>query len=49
MKQKNNEHKNNIGLIPKLAKKLGEHSVNQTCIWWSHQPKVPKQMQNEKK
>lgn len=40
------------GLLPKLAKSLGVRSVNQTCIWWYNQPKVPeklKQMVKEEK
>lgn len=38
---------NSVGLIPKLAKKVGERSVNQTCTWWSHQPKVPASMKKD--
>lgn len=36
------------GLLPKLARKIGENSVNQTCFSWIHQPKVPESMKNNK-
>ena len=48
MKHNNSVKKYHIGLIPKLAKKIGERSANQTCAWWSHQPKVPASMKQEK-
>lgn len=28
-------------LIPKLAKKIGDASLNSACALWYHQPKVP--------
>ena len=28
-------------LLPKLAKKIGDTSVNSACALWYHQPKVP--------
>lgn len=39
----------NEGIIPKLARKIGENSLNQTCVAWIHQPKVPESMKNSKK
>lgn len=32
------------GFIPKIARKIGENSLNQTCFSWIHQPKVPESM-----
>lgn len=49
MKNSNSVKKQHLGLIPKLAKKIGERSANQTCAWWSHQPKVPNGMKQGKK
>lgn len=37
------------GLMPKLAKRLGERSVNSACVWLWNQPKVPEAMSNVKK
>ncbi|HRF69855.1 MAG TPA: cyclic lactone autoinducer peptide [Candidatus Pelethenecus sp.] len=48
MKRNNSEKKPNVGLIPKMARKIGERSANQTCAWWSHQPSVPQSMKNSK-
>lgn len=32
------------GILPKLAKKVGEKSVSSACTWWIYQPKVPESM-----
>ena len=32
------------GIIPAVARKLGEQSVDQACVWWFNQPKVPQSM-----
>lgn len=37
-----------VGLIPRLARRIGERSVSQTCAWWANQPKVPESMKNNK-
>lgn len=36
------------GLIPKLVRKIGECSANQTCAWWSYQPKLPESLKKDK-
>lgn len=28
-------------VLPKLAKKIGDTSLNSACALWYHQPKVP--------
>ena len=33
-----------VGILPKLAKKVGEKSVSSACTWWIYQPKVPENM-----
>lgn len=35
-------------LLPKLAKKIGEKSVDSACLWWVNQPKVPESMKKQK-
>lgn len=35
--------------VTKIAKKLGDLSVSQTCVWCVHQPKVPASMKKETK
>ncbi len=47
MKNNNETQRQRMGLIPKLAKKIGEHSVNQTCTWWANQPKVPNKLKKD--
>jgi len=36
------------GIIASLALFLGATSANSVCIWWYHQPKVPKGLKNRK-
>ena len=45
---KKNMEKEVKGLIPNLAKKIGERSVDATCMWWHHQPVVPESMKKQK-
>lgn len=48
----NNNNQNQIkkeGVFPKLARKIGEKSVNQTCVFWIHQPRVPESMKKSNK
>ena len=47
MKQNNSTQRKHIALIPRMVRKIGELSANQTCAWWSHQPKVPDSMKKE--
>lgn len=35
--------------VTRLAKKLGEKSVSETCFWCVHQPRVPESMKNAEK
>lgn len=37
-----------MGLIPKMAKKIGEKSATSACSWWVCQPKVPSEMKKAK-
>ena len=37
------------GLIPKMARKVGEKSVDAACSWWMCQPKVPAAMKRDEK
>ena len=36
------------GIIPAVAKKMGERSVDAACAWWFNQPKVPESMKKQK-
>ena len=49
MKNKKENTKNIKGLIPRIAKKIGENSVDAACGWWICQPKVPDCMKKENK
>ena len=35
-------------MLPKIARKVGEHTVGAACFWWANQPKVPESMKKEK-
>lgn len=48
MKKKTVSKKTNLGLIPKMARKFGENSNGIACIWWYHQPKLPKALKVKK-
>ena len=48
MKNKNEETKVKEGIIPMLARKVGERSVDAACTWWLNQPKVPESMRKQK-
>ena len=43
------KEKNNgvMSIIPKIARKVGEKSVSDTCFWLAHQPKVPSSMKKD--
>ena len=45
---KNNNKNNLLKIIPNVAKKIGEKSVDSACLWWINQPKVPESMKNKK-
>ena len=32
------------GIMPKVARSLGEKSVSTFCFWWFNQPKIPASM-----
>lgn len=38
------DSKKTSGIIPSIAKSMGERSVTTRCIWWFNQPKVPEGM-----
>ncbi len=48
MNNKKNDANVREGLVPKMARKMGEHSVDVACTWWINQPKVPESMKNKK-
>lgn len=33
--------------IPNIALAVGQKSVNQACVWWFNQPKVPDSMKKD--
>ncbi len=35
--------------VGKAANKTAKDSVNQTCLWWLYQPKIPSKVQKLKK
>ena len=35
-------------VIPRIAKKMGQKSVDSACLFWINQPKVPAQMKKSK-
>ncbi|MEG1646437.1 MAG: cyclic lactone autoinducer peptide [Clostridia bacterium] len=41
---KNLAKKNVLNVLPKVAKLMGQNSVDSTCHFWVNQPKVPKEM-----
>lgn len=47
MIKKENEQKK--GLLPKIARNLGERSVNTFCFWWYNQPQIPASMKKTDK
>ena len=47
MKQENKQN-NLLRIIPTVAKKIGERSVDAACLWWFNQPKVPESMKKQK-
>lgn len=36
-------------IIPKIARSIGERSVDTYCLWWFNQPKVPESMKCKNK
>ena len=42
MEKNVNEQKK--GIMPKVARSLGEKSVSTFCFWWFNQPKIPASM-----
>ena len=48
MNNKNEITKIKEGIIPKIARKVGEGSVDAACHWWMCQPKVPESMKKKK-
>lgn len=36
------------GILPKIARVVGQRSVDTFCLWWYNQPKVPASMKKEK-
>lgn len=48
MKKTNVTNNRLLNFVPKLARKIGENSVDSTCHWWVNQPKVPEGMKKQK-
>lgn len=35
-------------VLPAIARKIGQQSANQACVWWYAQPKVPEGLKKSK-
>lgn len=48
MKEQMGKKKKALGLVPKVAKLLGDGSVDSVCLWWFNQPKLPEELKRLK-
>lgn len=49
MTNNKNSKKSLLGVVPAIARKLGERTVSSTCVLWFNQPVVPASMKKEQK